>query len=648
MVVRTLWDDVPVYFHNVYAPVIAHSRASFFDDLPRDFEDGSIHFVGGDFNLPLDDHLDAARARPDHNAGKAECIAWLTALGVMDAWRMHHPTDRVYSGPGRSNRLDYLFVDHAVLAQTYSRSSYTLSSFAGDHMEHTVVLSSEQRDPDRSYWRLPRELLKNPQVVSAIKAEANLLLEDMCSDDSQNHGAKWYGWLKRVKKRLQVSHRHHVDSMKYTLNSLKMKWLTSRRAFEMGHVDAQAVKAARQSLDTARSEYRQFHLDQQFDFHANVNERGSSHFFRRPKGIKVPLSSLTIDNVTTTDPTEVKAGFTAHWKSIMTTPRDQPLLNRARRRAIIQTIKRRLTADQRQTLDSPLTADELCGALKSMNPNKSPGPDGWPAAFFQVAPEVFSKILLKVFNYQLTQHGQLLLQQRRSAVALLFKAGDRGNPGNYRPITLMWCRNGAGNGFHSLKDFFTRQGTWPTKTAFVNRLSSNNPAAQVQLLASGEMGFAAPERAGTVYSHLTNIFDQIIRTFAIRAGTALPHVAITSHPFQTVVKDQVIPFELWPMNFLSQIAYHAPSDGKPHPVKSPSRSEQSAISKYVRLIRKTCRLSPPVHGDVWFRLLFKMLPVNSRLYYLQPQQPDVICCVYGDCDAVENYLHAFHTCHHNA
>ncbi|KAF0705487.1 hypothetical protein AaE_014494 [Aphanomyces astaci] len=209
-----------------------------------------------------------------------------------------------------------------------------------------------------------------------------------------------------------------------------------------------------------------------------------------------------------------------------------------------------------------------------------------------------------------------------------------------------WCRNGAGNGFHSLKDFFTRQGTWPTKTAFVNRLSSNNPAAQVQLLASGEMGFAAPERAGTVYSHLTNIFDQIIRTFAIRAGTALPHVAITSHPFQTVVKDQVIPFELWPMNFLSQIAYHAPSDGKPHPVKSPSRSEQSAISKYVRLIRKTCRLSPPVHGDVWFRLLFKMLPVNSRLYYLQPQQPDVICCVYGDCDAVENYLHAFHTCHH--
>ncbi|KAG9408480.1 hypothetical protein AC1031_021720 [Aphanomyces cochlioides] len=116
MVVRTQWDGVPVYFHNVYAPVIAHSRAPFFDDLPRDFEDDSIHFVGGDFNLPLEEHLDATRPRQDHNAGKAECIAWLSALGVIDAWRMHHPNERVYSGPPNQN------------PQTIVISSYNLST----------------------------------------------------------------------------------------------------------------------------------------------------------------------------------------------------------------------------------------------------------------------------------------------------------------------------------------------------------------------------------------------------------------------------------------------------------------------------------------------------------------------------------------
>ena len=97
--------------------------------------------------------------------------------------------------------------------------------------------------------------------------------------------------------------------MKYTLNSLKMKWLTSRRAFDMGLVEASVVDTACQALGAAPTEYRQFNLDQQFDFHANDNERGTSHFFRRPKGIKVPLSSVTINGVTSTDPSEVKAGL---------------------------------------------------------------------------------------------------------------------------------------------------------------------------------------------------------------------------------------------------------------------------------------------------------------------------------------------------
>ena len=75
--------------------------------------------------------------------------------------------------------------------------------------------------------------------------------------------------------------------------------------------------------------------------------------------------------------------------------------------------------------------------MKTMNPAKSPGPDGWSAGFFQVAPETFAELLLLVFNYQLRHHGQLLPHQRRSAITLLHKGGDRGTPGNYRPISLM-------------------------------------------------------------------------------------------------------------------------------------------------------------------------------------------------------------------
>ena len=1114
MVVRTDWDDVPVYFHNVYAPVIAHSRHSFFDALPRDFEDNSIHFVGGDFNLPLDEQLDASRPRPDHNAGKAECIAWLSALGVVDAWRIHNPNERTFSGPCRSNRLDYIFIDHDTLAQAYKDSKYSKNLFAGDHLEHTVILSSGERVPDRGNWRLPRELLKDPQIADAIKQDASQLLEEMSSDDSLNYGAKWYGWLKRMKKRLQQCHRHHLQFMQYELNSLKMKWLATRHANVQGLESYAAVESARSALDTARSEYRQYHLDQQFDFHANVNERGSSHFFRRPKGLKVPISSVTVDDTIVNDTATVKSVFTAHWRSIMVAAEDRPPLNRARRRAVVRAISRRLSPEQRQQLDSPLTADELSSALKTMNPNKSPGPDGWPAAFFQVAPDVFSQILLKVFEYQLEHHGKLLLQQRRSAVALLFKAGDRGNPGNYRPIALMsvevkilsralayrlaqvaphlvhpsqagfvpgrrlhdhvmlvqalqsfctnedndyyatfldfskaydmvdqsflldvmnemnigpnfvswvqllyssplvqiifngtlgptirpnrgvkqgcplscllfvlyleplgemlrgsphlgiplpngdiltsiffaddstllsnslqaaveqltiveefcsvsgarlnnakcmtlvlndhldlddieadgllnivptgqptkylgflfghrlpkdfqvqqlsdkflaafqlwgsrartiqgrklivstmllpmlwhvtaavtvpkstinvwqqmvkkfilgrkthitdkhrpaicqtwqydrklglgiphvaskirtqrllrlqhlmlpdapdqltpwkvlvqrqfartvsklhrddhpfdfllyypnrsskwlqlwelhplwadiwrqwsstpmsqrigsppslenilnqpiwlnsyeamqvgraryafniarnpdirrWCRNGAQNGLRSLKDFLTRQGTWPTSAVFVTRMSTNNSAARVQLDRSGSIVLATPSLALQVYMHLTRLYDHVLQSHQVRPGTAFPNVPTTSHPFTAVVKENFQPFETWPKRYVAKLAYHAPFEDKPHPMANATRKEKKDLVQYMNLVRKTCRAPPPVQGDVWFRLLMNMLSVNSRFYFMQPLQPDAVCCVYEDCNAVETLHHAFHTCSH--
>ena len=436
MVVRTQWDDTPVYFHNVYAPVTPHSRPSFFDSLPRNFEDDSIHFVGGDFNIPLDGYLDASRPRQDHNVGKTECLSWLSNFGVIDAWRSHHPHTRQHSGPGRSNRLDYWFIDQDIVGYSYQSSTYSPNRFAGDHLEHTVVLSSAPITPGQGYWRLPRELLKNAQIADAIKEDASALLSEMQSQDTLNYGAKWYGWLKRIRRRLQLCHRQHLNSMKHDLHCLKMKWLAVRRDFLAGLAQETEVEAAHQALESARSEYRQHQLDRQFDFHANVNERGTSHFFRRPQGLKVPITTVNVEGTPVHDREIIKDAFTAHWKAIMTKSSiERP--NRARRRAVIRTIKRKLTPEQREDLDRPLSAEELCSALKTMNPNKSPGPDGWPAAFFQIAPETFSQILLLVFNYQLLHHGKLLLQQRRSAIALLFKAGDRGDPGNFRPIALM-------------------------------------------------------------------------------------------------------------------------------------------------------------------------------------------------------------------
>ncbi|RHY37861.1 hypothetical protein DYB38_006892 [Aphanomyces astaci] len=374
LVVRTLWQDTPVYFHNVYAPVQPHLRQSFFEALPRDFEHDSVHLVGGDFNIPFEAALDASIPRVDGNTGKAECFEWLTALRVVDPWRIHHPHERVYSGPGRCNRLDYLLVDHDLMACYYKDAQYSKNVFGGDHLQHVLTLSNGAHDQGRGQWRLPKELLSNPNIVNAIKEEATRLLDAMCVDENQNFGAMWYGWLKRMKKRLQTCHRHHLQHWKDTLHQLKLAWLAARQNAADDEDAAGRIAATRDAYDTTKSEYEQLLKDQQFDFHANVNERGTSHFFRRPRDYKVPICTATIDGVAVTDKAAVQAAFTDHWKSIMTSPVDGPQqINRAQRRAVLRGISKRLTPVQREELDSPITDAELCASLKTMKPNKSPG-----------------------------------------------------------------------------------------------------------------------------------------------------------------------------------------------------------------------------------------------------------------------------------
>ena len=114
MVVHVKWSQTDVYIHNVYAPVQAVERAAFFESLPRSFAPGCIHIVCGDFNSPLNPALDARTPSTVHIASNRALLAWTWDLGVTDPWRIHHPDDRVFSGPGRVNRLDYILVSHCL------------------------------------------------------------------------------------------------------------------------------------------------------------------------------------------------------------------------------------------------------------------------------------------------------------------------------------------------------------------------------------------------------------------------------------------------------------------------------------------------------------------------------------------------------
>ena len=208
-----------------------------------------------------------------------------------------------------------------------------------------------------------------------------------------------------------------------------------------GHDFQAEYDEARQYLHLVLETNASYRQDTQFDKYVQDSERSTSFFFRPPTSHlrRTPIESVTLqDGTESSDANVISLEFAAHWGRIMgvgedTTP--TPSMVQAQDQ-LLQSISRTLTTDQQASLDAPLTEAEIEMAIKSMPGHKAPGPDGFTAAFYQIAPASFAKILLKVFQYQLGR-GQLLPKQRKSCAVLLHKKGPRSVPGNYRPIALV-------------------------------------------------------------------------------------------------------------------------------------------------------------------------------------------------------------------
>ncbi|KAH9107181.1 hypothetical protein AeMF1_017421, partial [Aphanomyces euteiches] len=237
MVVHTWWEDTPVFFHNVYAPVQNQEREAFFDALPRHFPVNAQHIIMGDFNLPLQRELDAMDPSSCHHTGRSQCSQWLEALHVVDAWRLHNPSARVFSSPHGQNRLDYIFMDEDLMRTAYHQSTYFRSPEIVEHICHRVILQPMSQPKRRAYWKLPKELLQVPEVVETIVAEAKQLLPVL--RQANNPGVVWAGWKKRAKKFFQEYHVEHLLAKTRVSDLAKRELLRAQEAFDAGRLPPQ-------------------------------------------------------------------------------------------------------------------------------------------------------------------------------------------------------------------------------------------------------------------------------------------------------------------------------------------------------------------------------------------------------------------------
>ena len=104
--------------------------------------------------------------------------------------------------------------------------------------------------------------------------------------------------------------------------------------------------------------------------------------------------------------------------------------------SLLGNISASLSSDETALCEGLLTVDECFTALQDMARRKAPGLDGFPMKFYLKFWHVLGSDLVNVLN-SCFNSGCLSLSQRRGVIFLSFKKGDRLDPKNWRPISLL-------------------------------------------------------------------------------------------------------------------------------------------------------------------------------------------------------------------
>uniref|UniRef100_A0A670I2D7 ribonuclease H n=1 Tax=Podarcis muralis TaxID=64176 RepID=A0A670I2D7_PODMU len=83
-----------------------------------------------------------------------------------------------------------------------------------------------------------------------------------------------------------------------------------------------------------------------------------------------------------------------------------------------------------------VTPNQIKRLIASQLANKAPGEDMIPMEIYKIRPDFWSPIFAKLFSY-INSSGRIPEGWKLSIIAPIYKKGDKKNPANYRPISLL-------------------------------------------------------------------------------------------------------------------------------------------------------------------------------------------------------------------
>ena len=423
----------------IYAPNQNPARDTFFSDVEGRVDPSVPTLLCGDFIAVFDRLLDRVGSDPFDTARESSVALsrLFSSCCVLDIWRYLHPSSNSFTWSRWnglvSSRIDLFGVPFSWVSAV---SACDILPFPfSDHCAVQLSVSvPEAIVPGPGLWKLNLAVLDEPEYVALISAFWAFWRSRAFAFSSLDD---WWDEGKREIKRLSIDYCKKRASARRTERDLLVRLaeflkqrVDSGAMFCFGPYQSTLSSLAKFDLEAARGA--------QVRSRARWVEEGessSAYFFRlvKKQGADRLVSALRLDDgsIVNSAPDLVDC-FASFYFTLFSAEE----VDRVSQEELLSKLSASLSADQSEVCEGALSVDECFSALKGMAHRKAPGNDGLPMEFYVKFWQVLGADLVRVLNSCLAKR-RLSKSQRRGVISLSFKKGDRLDPRNWRPISLL-------------------------------------------------------------------------------------------------------------------------------------------------------------------------------------------------------------------
>ena len=432
-------DNTTVQVTNIYATNENKDREDFFKNVTDYMYKNTRHTIlTGDFNMVEEPEIDRnPSVKPSngyyttYNKGKNNLNRLKEEYNLTDKWRESYPKRREFTwnsqrktNDKKASRLDRFYISDE-MTLIYQQNLKTAYSDHNILTAKIAIQTNAQRGP--GYYKLNTSVLEDPEYITYM---TDILTRVMYDETDPN------GWLEKIKlyaknytiqyckqkrRRIRTQIENLQEKLNETIDQTEVDKISKDIIYLNNEIDKGIIIRSReQTVLNEDKPNKYFYLQEQIIQKKSII-----------KEIHTIDENDEITNIYDNEDSVMKE-LHRHHQELYT---DKEIDENAQQ-YFLDAIDKRLTQEEKDYLDSPVTFEELLEAILTTKTNKTPGPSGLPIEFWDAFKLSLGPNLVKVFNHIRTSKTQPI-SQKIGYIKLIHKKGIKELLSNWRAITLL-------------------------------------------------------------------------------------------------------------------------------------------------------------------------------------------------------------------